>query len=517
MTAYFSSAQGIFMQPGTRIGPYEVVEMLGKGGSATVYKAYHSRLDRHVAIKVLHTAFVNDPHFLTRFEREARIVARLEHPAIVPIYDYDELEGSPYLVMKYVEGATLKQRAIKKGFSLGQIADVLGVVADALDYAHGRGVLHRDLKPSNILIDADDKPYLTDFGLARMAQLGESTISHDMMLGTPYYISPEQAQGSKDLTSATDIYSLGVILYELVTGSVPFSADSAYAIVHGHITTQPTPPSQLNNALPTRVDAVLLRALAKNPAQRYPTATALIQDFRQAIIEGDVSDSVPAVRYENPPAQSNRPQPAPEAADSAAARPRQQVETVIDLGNMDWSDIGRRIKDKATEWASRIEEQVDSEIARRNGISQDDPEEAIRKRVQKRLKERDEFIGHLAVYIIVNIMMWAFFFIITDTFPFWMLFVTGGWGIGIFGHGYEYYTKYGPGAARRNREIQAEVERELAARPSKRKNELELEVEPDALNTRLGMRLTEDGALTDSFVAERYNAEHQREEKRRAR
>jgi serine/threonine protein kinase len=498
------------MQPGTRIGPYEVVETLGKGGSATVYKAYHSRLDRHVAIKVLHTAFVTDPHFLTRFEREARIVARLEHPAIVPIFDYDEIDGSPYLVMKYVEGATLKQRAIKKGFSLGQIADVLGVVAEALDYAHGRGVLHRDLKPSNILIDAQDRPYLTDFGLARMAQVGESTISHDMMLGTPYYISPEQAQGSKELTSATDIYSLGVILYELVTGSVPFSADSAYAIVHGHITAQPVPPSQLNNALPTRVDAVLMRALAKNPAERYPTAGALIQEFRQAIIDGDASNSVPAVRYENPPAQSARPEPAADAADNRAARPKQEVEAVIDLGNMDWSDIGRRIKDKATEWASRIEEQVDSEIARRNGISKDDPEEAIRKRVQKRLKERDEFISHLAIYIIVNIMMWAFFFVITESFPFWMFFMTGGWGIGIFIHGYEYYTKYGAGATRRNREIQAEVERELGSRPAKRKHDLELEIEPDALNTQLGVRLTEDGELTDSFVAERHNAQKRR-------
>ncbi|MFQ3674309.1 MAG: serine/threonine-protein kinase, partial [Aggregatilineales bacterium] len=275
------------MQDGDKFGQYILEDQVGKGGMATVYRARHARLERHVAIKIMHTVFLQDDSFRARFEREAQIVAKLEHPHIVPIYDYSEHNGSPYLVMKYIEGVTLKQLMLKTHLTLQDILRLMRTLADALDYAHRQGVLHRDLKPSNILIDREGRPYLTDFGLARMAQVGESTISHDMMLGTPFYVSPEQAQGQRDLTSLTDIYSFGVILYELITGIVPFAGDSAYAIVHAHIYAAPEPPSEKNPTLPKALDAVLLKALAKRPEDRYPTATDLMDAFAAAIGAAD--------------------------------------------------------------------------------------------------------------------------------------------------------------------------------------------------------------------------------------
>ena len=197
---------------GQTLGPYRVLQLLGRGGMATVFKGYHARLDRPVAIKAIHQAYTRDENFLTRFEREARIVARLDHPNIVPIYDYAEHEGQPYLVIKYIEGQTLKEVIAAEPPPLERIVDLMSTVAAALDYAHSQGVLHRDLKPSNILIDNNGVAYLTDFGLARMVGASESTMSRDMVLGTPQYVSPEQAMGDRELTPQSDLYSLGVIL-----------------------------------------------------------------------------------------------------------------------------------------------------------------------------------------------------------------------------------------------------------------------------------------------------------------
>ena len=266
-----------------RIGQYEVVEQTGAGGMATVYRAYHARLDRHVAIKVMHQSFMQDASFLNRFEREARIVARLEHPNIVPVYDYDEHNDQPYLVMKFIEGQTLKDVSREGALSLEDIMRVMPKIADALTYAHEMGILHRDVKPSNIIIDERGEPYLTDFGLARITQQGESTMSADMMLGTPHYISPEQAQGTADIDGRADEYSLAIILYELVTGRVPFVGDTTYAIVHKHIYAAPPAPSELNPEVPHGVDAVLLKALSKDPNERYATPNAMMNAFRNAI------------------------------------------------------------------------------------------------------------------------------------------------------------------------------------------------------------------------------------------
>jgi serine/threonine-protein kinase len=173
---------------------------------ATVYKVYQRKLDRFVAIKFMHKSMMQDEGFLARFRREARIVARLDHPNIVSVYDFDEHEGQPYLVMKYVEGPTLKDLMQKTTLTLDEIRRVMGAVASALTYAHEEGVLHRDIKPSNIIIGHDGMPYLTDFGLARIAQQGESSLSADTLVGTPHYISPEQARGGTDLDARTDVY-----------------------------------------------------------------------------------------------------------------------------------------------------------------------------------------------------------------------------------------------------------------------------------------------------------------------
>ena len=268
---------------GDTVGPYRIMEQIGQGGMATVYKAYHANLDRYVAFKVLHPAFKEDPGFLERFKREAQIVAKLEHPSIVPIHDYADYQGQPYLVMKFIEGETLKARLRRQPLTLTEAIQILDAVAHALTYAHERGILHRDIKPSNIMLDLNSVPYITDFGLARIAQAGESTLSQDMMLGTPQYISPEQAKGIQNLGPGTDIYSLGVVLYEVVVGRVPFSADTPFAIVHDHIY-KPLPlPSQLNPDVPLEVERVLLKTLAKEPGDRYTSAVDMVTAFRQAV------------------------------------------------------------------------------------------------------------------------------------------------------------------------------------------------------------------------------------------
>jgi tRNA A-37 threonylcarbamoyl transferase component Bud32 len=273
---------------GENIGPYRIIEQLGQGGMATVYKAYHAALDRYVALKVLHPAFHQDQTFTTRFQREARVVARLEHSNIVPIYDYSEHESRPYLVMKYIEGDTLKARFSAGPLSTAEIEQVVTSVGSALAYAHKQGILHRDIKPSNVLLATDGVMYLADFGLARIAEAGESTLSSDSIMGTPQYISPEQAMGAKDLDAGTDIYSFGVMLYEMVVGQVPFSSDTPFSIIHDHIYTPLPLPMDINPKVPEPVQRVLLKALAKQRADRYQSVDEMCKAFRNAWTEAGV-------------------------------------------------------------------------------------------------------------------------------------------------------------------------------------------------------------------------------------
>jgi tRNA A-37 threonylcarbamoyl transferase component Bud32 len=264
---------------GENVGAYRIVEQLGQGGMATVFKAYHAALDRYVAIKVMHAAFKEEANFLARFQREARVVAKLEHPNIVPIYDYAEHNGSPYLVMKFIEGETLKARLARGPLSPAETCRIVEAVGAGLDCAHRQGILHRDIKPSNVMLARDGGIYLADFGLARIAMAGESTLSTDSMLGTPHYMSPEQAKGVKDLDAGTDIYSLGVMLYELMVGRVPYSADTPFAIIHDHIFTPLPMPRAVNSNVSEAVERVLLKALAKERADRYPDVASLVKAF----------------------------------------------------------------------------------------------------------------------------------------------------------------------------------------------------------------------------------------------
>jgi len=267
---------------GESVGPYRIVEQLGQGGMATVYKAYHAALDRYVALKVLHPAFNEDQSFTARFDREARVVAKLDHPHIVPVYDYANHENRPYLVMKFIDGETLKARFSRGPLTSEEINRVVEAVGTALAYAHKQGILHRDIKPSNVLIGTDNVMYLADFGLARIAQAGESTLSSDSIMGTPQYISPEQAMGKKDLDQGTDIYSFGVMLYELVVGQVPYNADTPFSIIHDHIYSPLHMPTEINPSVPETVQRVLLKALAKDRKDRYESVSALVKSFREA-------------------------------------------------------------------------------------------------------------------------------------------------------------------------------------------------------------------------------------------
>jgi serine/threonine-protein kinase len=267
---------------GENVGPYRIIEQLGQGGMATVFKAYHASLDRYVAIKVLHPAFGEDASFEARFQREARVVAKLEHPNIVPIYDYAEHEKRPYLVMKFIEGDTLKARLDQGPLSSEEVLKIVEAVGSALAYAHRQKVLHRDIKPSNVLVARDGQIYLADFGLARIAQSGESTLSGDMIIGTPQYISPEQAMGVTDLDERTDLYSLGVMLYEMVVGKVPFNADTPFSIIHDHIYSPLPLPRKVNPNVSNEVERVLLKALVKDRLDRYPAVDSMVSAFKEA-------------------------------------------------------------------------------------------------------------------------------------------------------------------------------------------------------------------------------------------
>jgi tRNA A-37 threonylcarbamoyl transferase component Bud32 len=299
---------------GETVGAYRIIEQLGQGGMATVYKAYHPALDRYVALKVLHPAFREDASFLMRFQREAKVIARLEHPNIVPIYDYAEHMGQPYLVMKFIEGETLKARLARGPLAPEEALRILQAVGAALSHAHREGILHRDIKPSNILLTPKGEVYLADFGLARIAELGATTLSADMLLGTPHYISPEQGQGRRDLDAGTDIYSLGVVLYEIVVGRVPFTADTPFSIVHDHIF-KPLPlPRSVNSRVPESVERVLLKALAKERADRYADVDSLVNAFVESVRGG--AGVAPAST-----AATVRGKPAPPAVASTAAAP----------------------------------------------------------------------------------------------------------------------------------------------------------------------------------------------------
>ena len=266
---------------GKTLGGYQIIEQIGKGGMATVYRAYQPSLDRDVAIKVLPPYYADqDETFIARFKREARAIAKLRHPNILIVMDFGQEEDLSYIVMEYVDAGTLKDRMRSK-MTLKEIYTLVGQVASALDYAHEHGVVHRDVKPSNILMPKNDWALLTDFGLARMVG-GSFMTQSGMTVGTPAYMSPEQGSGSK-IDHRTDIYSLGVMLYELVVGEVPYTAETPMAVVVKHIVDPLPLPQDKNPNVPERLQQVILKALAKNPADRYDHAGEIVQAMEAVV------------------------------------------------------------------------------------------------------------------------------------------------------------------------------------------------------------------------------------------
>lgn len=283
---------------GRTLGNYRIVEQIGMGGMATVYKAYDPDTDRHVALKTLPQQYSHDEAFRERFRREAKAIARLEHIHILPVHAYGESDGTAYMVMRYMKTGTLGDRIRQGGLSLEECSRLLKQMADGLDYAHSQGIIHRDIKPSNILVDDHGNTYITDFGIAKMIEGATLDLTGDNILGTPAYMSPEQCRGEKNLTPASDIYSLGIVLYEMVTGRTPFQAETPLAVIHMQLT-EPLPlPRILKPDIPEAVENVILKALSKDPALRYPSCNAMAQAFDKAIKEKPVAVSVtpPAAR-----------------------------------------------------------------------------------------------------------------------------------------------------------------------------------------------------------------------------
>ncbi len=274
---------------GQTLNQYQIVEEIGKGGMATVYKAYQPKLDRYVAIKVMLAQYADTPGFKKRFLREARAVAQLSHPNILPIYDVGLAGDISYFVMKYVPGHTLKH-VLKQALPLLQVSHYIDQVTRALDHAHRQGILHRDIKPANILLEeVEDWLLLADFGLAKVIKGKEMLTSTGEQMGTPIYISPEQAQGAL-VDQRTDIYSLGVVLYEMVTGRVPYQGETPLEVMFKHVHEPLPPPRQIKPDLPEMVEDVIIKALAKNPSERYSRARELHEALRQALDAASESD-----------------------------------------------------------------------------------------------------------------------------------------------------------------------------------------------------------------------------------
>ena len=256
---------------------YEIREELGRGGMATVYRAYDPLSEREVALKILNRELLEDTQVRERFEREAKIIAKLEHAAIVPVYDVGRDNNQLFFVMRYMSGGSLTKQIQNRSLSLSAIAHVIQRLANALDYAHMRGVIHRDLKPDNILFDENNNVYISDFGIAKLTQ-ASTRLVHSGIIGTPTHMSPEQALG-EDVDGRSDIYSLGVILFEMLSGKSPYDARTPLGMVLKHATYPVPRILSINPNLPAGVEAVIEKVMAKERERRYRSGLELANAF----------------------------------------------------------------------------------------------------------------------------------------------------------------------------------------------------------------------------------------------
>ncbi len=265
---------------GSALGPYQLKTIIGKGGMATVYRAYQPSMDRDVAIKILAPDLTHDPEFIARFEREAQIIAGLQHPNILTVYDFGRANGLMYLVMRLMEGGNLARELKRGAMGPERALRLARQIAAALDHAHRRGIVHRDLKPTNVLLDDQDNAYLTDFGIAKMIT-GTPAAGLTMtgtVMGTPTYMAPEQWR-SEPVDGRTDVYALGIILYQMLVGQVPFHAETPHGLMYQHLDAKPPAPRSVRPDLPPSLEPVLGKALAKHRDNRYASASDVVRDL----------------------------------------------------------------------------------------------------------------------------------------------------------------------------------------------------------------------------------------------
>jgi serine/threonine-protein kinase len=302
LTTWLEGADSLLIA-GSAFGPYVIIEQLGRGGMASVYKAYEAGLDRYVALKVLPAEFITEATMEERFQREAKVIARLEHPNIVPIFGYgiDSNAHIPWMAMRLIAGGTLSALIKERQLSHAEIVSIVRAVAEALDYAHGKGVVHRDVKPQNVLLDESGRLYLADFGIARMVEGASALTQTGMISGTPHYMAPEQAM-SGTVDHRCDIYALGVIAYQMLTGRVPFTADTPVAVLMKQVRDPIPLPSP--GEVPEPTMRAILKSMAKKPEDRWRSAG----EFARALEQGS-RDAAPAPAVSPPTIQMPTPGP----------------------------------------------------------------------------------------------------------------------------------------------------------------------------------------------------------------
>ena len=284
---------------GKSLGQYQIIEPIGSGGTAQIYRAYQASVKRDVVVKVLSPSFRDEPGFVERFAQEVDVIAHLQHPHIIQVYDFGEQDGDVYIVMAYMRGGTLADRIEKSqgGLPDEETLRLFSLIAKGLDYAHAKGIVHRDLKPNNILMDEDGNPYLADFGLAKFTE-GRIELTNTMMTGTAAYMAPEIAREGKS-TKRADIYALGIILFEMLTGELPYQGTTPYKILSAHIN-QPVPKlHEFRPDLPEAVQEVINTAIAKDPVSRYPTAEAMASELKSAMSDQAAKAVIEEIKPEN--------------------------------------------------------------------------------------------------------------------------------------------------------------------------------------------------------------------------